>query len=208
VLRNALNVAVAWDLTARNVVLKVEAPKVEPYEATILTPAQARQLLAAAKGNRFEAFWLVALSLGLREGEVLGLRWKDVDFTNHTITVAGALKLVDGRPAMGGTKHPRARRTLPLVPSLANALRDHRTRQLEAKLVAGSRWTRTTWYLPRRSARRCLRPTSSGPSASCLSAPSCRTSAFMTSATRAPRSWPRKAFRRVSRWRSSATARS
>jgi len=140
VLRNALNVAVDWDLIPRNVVLRVEAPKVPRYEGTVLTPPQVRHLLDVGATDRLAALWRVALSLGLREAEVLGLRWSDVDFAANTLTVNTALHIVNGKRVLGEPKTKHSRRTLPLLPSVVSALRAHRTRQLEEQLLAGTRW--------------------------------------------------------------------
>ena len=79
VLGRALNVAVKWGLVARNVAALADAPPGCTRAIAPLSEAQARQLLEAVKGHRLEVLYRVALSLGLRRGEVLGLRWEDVD---------------------------------------------------------------------------------------------------------------------------------
>ncbi len=80
VLRRALNQAVKWGMLPRNVATLVELPRLKRREMRPLNPAEARRFLAEAQGERLEALYSVALSLGLRQGEALGLRWSDVDF--------------------------------------------------------------------------------------------------------------------------------
>jgi integrase len=87
VLGIALEQAVKWGRVQRNVARLVDGPKVERYKIKPLTPDQARALLGALYNHRLEALYRLALSLGLRKGELLGLQWDDVDFTNETLTV-------------------------------------------------------------------------------------------------------------------------
>ena len=75
VIRMALGQALKWGLVVRNVATLVTPPRAERHEIHPLTPEQARRLLDAARGDRLEALYRVALSLGLRRGEALGLRW-------------------------------------------------------------------------------------------------------------------------------------
>jgi integrase len=83
---------------------------------------------------------LVALSLGLRRGEVLGLRWQDVDLAQKSITICQALARVGGRLRFIEPKSLQSRRTIPLHDGLVAALRAHRRRQLEQRLSAGAQW--------------------------------------------------------------------
>ena len=96
VLRTALNVAVRWQLLPRNVVTLVDPPRIDAYHATVLTPTDAQRLLHAARGERSEALYLLTLSLGLRRGEVLGVRWQDVDFEAGTIRVVQMVQELNG----------------------------------------------------------------------------------------------------------------
>lgn len=73
-MRRALSQAVAWGLIARNPVPLTTPPKVPQHAVQPLTVAEARQLLAAVRGERLEALYILALTLGLRQGELLGLR--------------------------------------------------------------------------------------------------------------------------------------
>src|ERR1700674_5569945 len=79
VLRAALNQAVRWRMVHYNAAAMVSPPRAIHAEVRVLAPAEARQLLDAAHGDRLEALYSVALALGLRQGEALGLKWSDVD---------------------------------------------------------------------------------------------------------------------------------
>src|SRR5207302_1933177 len=79
VLRRALEQALRWDLVARNVAAVVVPPRVVRHEVAALSLEDAARLLAAARGARLEALYVLALACGLRQGEALGLHWRDVD---------------------------------------------------------------------------------------------------------------------------------
>lgn len=141
VMRAALNQARKWNLVVRNVAELVEPPKCERFRIEPLSPEQARALLEAAKGTKLEALYVVALACGLRMGEVLGLRWQDVDLEHGRVAVSQALQRQKGRGlVLTETKTDRSRRRIALPVPLVAALRAHRVRQLEERLAAGSRW--------------------------------------------------------------------
>jgi integrase len=141
VLRNALNHALKWGLVSRNVATLAEPPRVEHHEMRFLSPDAARHLLAATEGTRIDALVAVALALGLRQGEALGLQWDDVNFSAGTVTVRKALQRVDGKLVLVEPKTGKSRRTLPMPPTVAASLRAHHERQELARAVAGERWT-------------------------------------------------------------------
>ncbi len=140
VLRTALAKAVRNGYVTRNVAELADPPRVTRYEAKFLTPDQARAFLAAAEGDRFEALFAVALSLGLRTGEALGLQWADIDLEAGRLTVNHALQRVNGKWELIAPKTDRSRRTLTMPRSLVDRLRAHRARQHEARLLMGSAW--------------------------------------------------------------------
>lgn len=143
VLRRALGTAERWGLAARNVAKLVDPPRVPRHEVEPLTPIQARQLIAASADDRLQALWVTALATGLRQGELLGLRWDDVDLDAATLRVRHTLARVDGKLKLLEPKTDRSRRTLALPEVAIGALRAHRTRQRMERLVAGSRWQDT-----------------------------------------------------------------
>jgi integrase len=84
--------------------------------------------------------YITALATGLRQGELLALRWEDVDLDSQRLRVCGTLARVAGKVVILEPKIDRSRRTIRLPEAAASALRAHRTRQLMERLVAGSRW--------------------------------------------------------------------
>jgi integrase len=123
VLRTALQRAVAHGLILRNPAALAAPPRVEHREAEAWDAAQVRTFLQAVRGHRLEALFTVAVTTGLRQGELLGLRWSDVDLTAGTLTVRHALQRVDGRLQLVEIKTPRSRRTVPLPELALRALR-------------------------------------------------------------------------------------
>ncbi len=141
VLSRALKVAMQRGKVARNVCTLVDAPSVEQVEVQPLTGAEARRVLAAGTGQRNAARWSVALGLGLRQGEALGLPWDAVDLDRGTLSVRQALQRQKDRGLVLVQPKSRAgRRTLALPGPLRDALRQHRAAQLKERLAAGSVW--------------------------------------------------------------------
>jgi integrase len=105
VLHKALKQAVRWGLAPRNVADDVDAPKICKEEVSPLTREEARKLLNTTRGERLEALYVVAVQSGLRQGELLALRWEDVDLEAHTVQVRRTLTRRDGgKLALGPTK--------------------------------------------------------------------------------------------------------
>lgn len=136
----ALNHAVRWGLIARNVVTLTEPPKVERHEIVPFTPEEARRFLTVARGNRLYALYAVALTLGLRQGEALGLRWQDIDLDRGLIYVRKQLQRVDGALTLVEPKTGRSRRTISLPAEVVDILGEHRRAQEAERAVADSRW--------------------------------------------------------------------
>jgi integrase len=140
VLRKALNQAMRRGYVARNVATLVELPRPGAFTIAPLDQEQARRLLNAVAGHRLEALYRVALSLGLRRGEVCGLRWQDVDFNAATITVNGSLQRYGGKLHWTAPKTAGSVRTLAVPPVLLRVLREHQTRQDEEKQLLADDW--------------------------------------------------------------------
>ena len=87
VLHRALKQAVKWSLVPRNVAEAVDSPRVRREEITPLSPEQSRTFLAMAREDHLEALYVVALTCGLRQGEILGLKWSDVDLEAKALRV-------------------------------------------------------------------------------------------------------------------------
>jgi integrase len=139
-LHTALERAVRWHLVHRNVASLVDPPHIERAEVTILTPEQARIFLAAAKDDRLESLYWLALTTGMRRGEILGLRWQDVDLEEAVLTVRVQLQRIGGKAQLVEPKTATSRRTIALPPVTVEALKRQRTRQHQERLLAGSKW--------------------------------------------------------------------
>lgn len=148
VLRNALNQAMRWDLVSRNVAALVDPPRQVSVEVRPFTVAEAKALLAAAAGDRLEAAFRVALTLGLREGEVLGLHWSDIDLASARLRVRTAVQRIDGKLILKEPKSAKSKRTLYLPASLVTALKVHHDRQAFERQVAGDRWQESGLVFP------------------------------------------------------------
>jgi integrase len=140
VLRMSLEKARKRSLVGQNVALLVDQPRAVRHEIRSLSPEEARVFLNTVRGDRLEALYSVAIALGLRQGEALGLRWEDVDMDKCTLRVRYALQRIDGKPQLVEPKTQKSRRTIFMPQVTVNALRAHRVRQLEERLVAGTRW--------------------------------------------------------------------
>jgi len=128
VLRLALGRAVGRYIDA-NPAAAVDAPHVPIYRQSPLTVAEARALLTATADDRTGILWRMALDTGLRQAELLGLGWDDLDLDAGTVTVASQLQRRDGQWVRVALKVARDLATLSLTPSTVAALREHKIRQ-------------------------------------------------------------------------------
>lgn len=146
VLRKALSQAVSDGLIPRNVAHGVKPPRVSApgEEIKPLGSEQCAAFLDAARGERLEALYILAIHCGLREGELLALRWEDVDFdankpallVRHTLT-----RGEEGRGwVIGATTKSGKGRRVRLTPRATTALKDHRKRQLEERMKLAELW--------------------------------------------------------------------
>lgn len=131
VLHKALAQAVRWSLVPRNVTEAVKAPRPAPEEMRPLSQEEARRLLEAAREDRLEALYVLAIHTGMRQGELLALKWNDVDLENGVIRVQRTLTRYGSRLVLGDTKTRKSRRTVNLTEAAIQALRGHLERQLE-----------------------------------------------------------------------------
>jgi integrase len=138
VLHRALKQAVRWGLVPRNVCEDVDRPRLQREEMHPLDREQARRLLKAAEEDRLEVLYVLALHTGMRPGELLGLKWDDVDLnaTGGSLRVNRALS--DGK--LTATKTKRSRRRIDLSAGSVAALKAHRKRQLEERMQKAGLW--------------------------------------------------------------------
>ena len=134
VLRGALGHAERTDLVSRNVARLARPPRIPRRRVSPLTVEEVRTFLAAITGDRLEALYLVALGVGLRQGEILGLRWSDVDLVAGTLTVRHALARIEGHLVLVEPKSATSRRVVPLPGFVRDALVADRLRQTSEAL--------------------------------------------------------------------------
>lgn len=137
VLHAAFNQAVKWQLLDRNPADAVKAPRKTSQEAASLTAEQIPSLLKAVEPSQLELPTLIALGTGMRLGEVLGLRWQDVDLENATAHVRQTLQIT---MQFDIPKSHRSIRSLTLPGFLVDALRSHKKVQNERRLLLGESW--------------------------------------------------------------------
>ncbi len=164
--RTALNEAVRRGHLGVNPVRLAKAPRVNEEEVEPYTVEEVRRILRAAQKRRNTARWAVALALGLRQGEALGLKWSDVDFSRGVLWVRRSRRRpryahgcgdTCGRkagycpqrrrtnPETADTKSRAGRRAVGLPPQLVQLLRAHRIAQDKERQAAGESWTDGDW---------------------------------------------------------------
>jgi integrase len=153
-LQMALSQAVRDDLIYRNVA-EGERPRSSRLryadDSKALSSEQTRTLLAAARGTRFETLYVVAVHTGLRQGELLGLRWTDVDMdaASPKLSIRRSLKVTEHGLDFGPPKNNASRRSVPLNKTAVVALRAHKMRQNEERLAA-AKWRDADLVFPNR----------------------------------------------------------
>ncbi len=139
-LRAALQDAVVEELLPRNAAKNLRIshryrPKFTPWTAD-----EARRFLAAAREDRWYAVYAVALSIGLRRGEALALRWSDVDLDDGLIHVRRSLQRLRGQLVLSSVKTADSERAVPIPKNLADVLRQHQAAQRADKATVGNKW--------------------------------------------------------------------
>ena len=141
VLNGALEQAVRWNMISRNPAAAVNPPKLRQEEMIVLDADQARRFLNVARGDRWECLYVLALSCGIRRGELVGLKWSDIDLGTRTLRINRQLqRMRDGGGLYFSQPKNASRRTITLPEMAVNTLRNHRKRQAEQKLSAGPDW--------------------------------------------------------------------
>jgi integrase len=140
ILHRALGQAVRWNVLARNPADAVDPPRHRYKEMKALSPEEAVRFLDAAKDDRLRGLYVLAVSCGLRQGELLGLKWSDIDFTEGTVQIRRTLAWVDGAFRFLDPKTLKSRRTVVLSAIALSALKKHRAAQATERLVLGEAW--------------------------------------------------------------------
>ena len=142
-LHKALDDAVRWGRIARNPAALADPPKGTSPEMRIWTAVQLRAFLGHVHKDRLVAAWHLLATTGMRRGELLGLRWADVDLEEGFLSVRQTRVSVDYEVEIATPKTERATRAVALDPGTVAVLREHRSRQLEERLAWGPAWTDT-----------------------------------------------------------------
>jgi integrase len=141
ILHVALKYAVKKKRLARNVADDIDLPRIERYRSQVLDKAQARRLLKVVKENRYETLLTVALATGMRRGELLALRWSDIQFDTKSLHIQRTVYRVKGVGYVESEpKTNKGRRTIMLPQFVIAVLKQHRAQQLESRLQAGPLW--------------------------------------------------------------------
>jgi integrase len=136
ILHKALKQAVRWGLLVRNVTEAVDPPQEAKPEYMTWNEQQVVRFLGIADEDKLAAFWRLALLTGMRRGELLGLKWEDIDITRGTLSVKRTLsRSGDGTYTLGAPKTTAGRRSIALPRSAVESLRRHRIKQWEARLA-------------------------------------------------------------------------
>jgi integrase len=136
-LSQALSHAVRLGVLLRNPAAQVKPPRPDRREINILGKDEISTLLAAAKGTPLYVPVLVAVTTGVRRGELLGMRWSDLDLKAGTLTVKQSLERIKGKVAFKAPKTKTSRRSITLPSATVKALQEHRSAQAEERLILG-----------------------------------------------------------------------
>ncbi|MFJ7203253.1 tyrosine-type recombinase/integrase [Streptomyces sp. NPDC098789] len=152
VLRSAISAACREELISRNVVQLVPAPRVQPRELQPWNLDQTVAFLEASRRDPLYAAFVVAVTMGLRRGEVLGLRWQDIDLERRTLTVRNQIQRVQKELYADSTKNRRSR-VIPIPLMTVAPLRWQRLRQAAQREAAGEDWQENDYVFTTRSGR-------------------------------------------------------
>lgn len=140
-LTNIFDLAIRRDKLRRNPMDGIDGPRKEQKEVTAMETNQVRKFLTVAESHNVGLIFSLAFYTGARSCEYLGLKWSDLDLAGKRITIQRSLKWRKGAQwYIAEPKTPKSRRSIPLTDPLLKGLADHRTRQLEEQLKAGSSW--------------------------------------------------------------------
>lgn len=137
ILREALGHAVKWQLLHRNPCELVDPPSIRKKEITTLDTKDVNHFLGIAKQDRYYISFLIAITTGLRRGEILGLRWKDVDFESKALSIRKNLVILNNKPTLQDPKTKDSSRFVTLPSLVINALIEHKRIQDEEKQMIG-----------------------------------------------------------------------
>ena len=148
-LHRSLSDAVKRGVVGLNAAHGARQPKMLHHEMKILDENQVMQFFIAVQDNRNEALYHLAIKTGMRKGELLGLKWTDLDWNKGTIRVQRQVQRITGQGMVFMSPKTNAgRRTIPLGVETLRILREHRTKQHHEKATSGSRWQENDLIFP------------------------------------------------------------
>ena len=124
VVRSGLNHAVKWGLIYRNPTDAVTAPRPEKKPPEVLTEDQAKKFLETVGNHRWYPIYVLAITTGMREGEILGLHWEDIDLKNEVISVVHTVNYIDGRSVLSQPKTKKSQRPVALAKLTIEVLKE------------------------------------------------------------------------------------
>ena len=136
----ALKQALKLGLVSRNVAALVTQPQAATREMQTWSEEEAQRFLAVAAQSSHGPIWAMALSTGLRRGELLGLRWRDVDLDARVLQVRQTVGALRGKAEIKPPKTKSSRREVPLPPPVVALLKEHKRWQNERRLALGEAW--------------------------------------------------------------------
>ena len=141
VLHKALDNAVKWNILPRNVCDAVTPPRIPRKEKNVLTKQQAHTLLEEVRTHRLEALLTLAITTGMREGELLALHWQDMNFEDCSLQVKRAVSYLKGYGYVESEpKTAKGRRMIKLPVFVVDILVRHKAQQEEQRREVGSTW--------------------------------------------------------------------
>lgn len=137
---NAFNAARKWRMIDDNPATYTTIAKVPDSDRRAITVEDAQRLFHQVRDDRFEALYILAATYGLRRGELLGLRWTDIDAVDKVIRVRQQVIVVNNAPLVTPLKTKGSARTLPLLDDVVKALDRRQERQDGERLLAANQW--------------------------------------------------------------------
>lgn len=147
VLNRAMRDAVRWGLIGTNPIADARKPKKQSPEMKAWKPEEMGAFINASKTDRLSGVWHVLATTGLRRGEILGLRWDDIDFNKNTLTVRRTRVKIGATVHEETPKSKASQRTISLDPQTIAALKAQKARQAQEKLAMGGEWADKYGYI-------------------------------------------------------------
>ena len=139
VLHKAFEDAVGWEVLGRNPARFAMPPAVTPVPVDAYSPSEVATLIAAVGQHRYGALYILAVTTGLRQGEMLALRWEDLDLDGEypAATIRGSMQRTANGRQVGETKTVKSKRTVEIIGPAKDALLAHRRHQVQQRLAVG-----------------------------------------------------------------------